>query len=139
MTQSHPSQATPTPSAGADRRTLVSRVAFLAATTMSTAAVLLPAPQPLQAVGGIALTAYLPGAAVARRLLSTEPSWPPDQLLRAVVAVVLSMAFMVAASLGLLYLEQWSWQRVVLMLAAVATVAAMPDVLPGRWRWHRSA
>ena len=118
---------------------LVSGVMLLAATTASATAVLLPAPQPLHAMGGIALTAFLPGVAIARRLLSTEKSRPSDQLLRVVVAVALSLATTVAASLGLLYLEQWSWQRSILLLATVTAAASIPDVLRGRLPWRPSA
>jgi predicted MFS family arabinose efflux permease len=133
MSRSDPTTVKPVrePRAGGQR---VARAAalLLAAVVVSCVAVLLPAPQPVRALGGIALIGFLPGAAVASRLL------PSDRLLSAVVAVALSLAMTVAASLGLLYLRQWSWQRCVLILAVVAVAAVMLD--PHRWRlpWRRS-
>ncbi|HEX2772087.1 MAG TPA: hypothetical protein VHN18_06610, partial [Micromonosporaceae bacterium] len=92
-----------------------------AATALSCMAILLPTPQPLHALGGAALIGFLPGAAVAWRLL------PSDRLLAAVVAVALSLAATVAASLGLHYLQQWTWQRCVLALALGAVAATVPS------------
>jgi MFS family permease len=107
-------------------------VLLLAATAVSCVAVLLPAPQPLRAIGGIALIGFLPGAAIAGRLL------PPERLLRVVVAVALSLAITVGASLALFYAQQWSWRRCVLIAAAVAVAAVVPDPRRWRWPWRRS-
>lgn len=121
------------PHSGQRSSTPIPAVLVNTATALSCFAVLLPAPQPLQALAGAALIGFLPGASIAGRLL------PSDRLLAAVVAVALSLAVTVAASLGLHYLQQWTWPRCVLVLALVAVAATVPS--PREWRspWRRSA
>jgi hypothetical protein len=129
----------PSPVREAARRLPLTRFVLLTATATATAAVLVPAPQPLQALGGVALTAVLPGAAITPLLLPAEESRPSDRLLRALVTVTLSLATTVAAGLALLYLQRWSWQGAVVVLASVTAVASLADVLVGRWPWRPSA
>jgi hypothetical protein len=103
-----------------------------AATALACVGVLLPAPQPLRALAAIALIGLLPGAGPAWRLPLA------GRLSRVVVATALSLAATVGASLVLLYLEQWSPQRCVVILAAVAVAGVMPG--PRYWsprRWRR--
>jgi hypothetical protein len=136
MTHPEPPIAEPVPGhPDSGRRSSLPTPAVLVrtATALSCMAVLLPAPQPLQALAGAALIGFLPGAPIAGRLL------PSDRLLAAVVAVALSLAATVAASLGLHYLQLWTWQRCVFVLALVALAATVPS--PREWRspWRRSA
>lgn len=90
------------------------------------------------AILAIGLLAFSPlRGPAALVLLTVAPGWvltrwldDADLLYRLVLAVVISVSVTMLASLTLLYLGEWSWQRCLAAVVALTLVAAVVSPVP---------